>query len=239
MEMFHYASYTIYDEIHKDLTVYPEFCKVLLDDGTDVSEWFQISTNGQKVSFSIKPEIAAEEDFYDKTYHCYIEVSISEDTDLSKYEGDIYSVKNRGHVVMNRPQGEEKKISNEVQTLLILPKGKITVTKRIREEDITWSHGNPTFFFVTEGTDHSGAYHKYENYVVFTKDNYKKEEDGYISLNAVFEELPLGEYEVYEKKTLRYYLSEAQADTENMIIETEKKPSYGLNQRKLHMERRA
>ena len=229
MEMFHYASYTIYDEIHKDLTVYPEFCKVLLDDGTDVSEWFQISTNGQKVSFSIKPEIAAEEDFYDKTYHCYIEVSISEDTDLSKYEGDIYSVKNRGHVVMNRPQGEEKKISNEVQTLLILPKGKITVTKRIREEDITWSHGNPTFFFVTEGTDHSGAYHKYENYVVFTKDNYKKEEDGYISLNAVFEELPLGEYEVYEKKTLRYYLSEAQADTENMIIETEKKPSYGLN----------
>ena len=49
---------------------------------------------------------------------------------------------------MNRPQGEEKKISNEVQTLLILPKGEITVTKRIREEDITWSHGNPVFLFV-------------------------------------------------------------------------------------------
>ncbi len=228
MEMFHYASYAIYDEVHKDLTVYSESCKVLLDDGTDVSQWFQILTEGQKVSFSVKPEIAAKEEFYDKTYHCYIEVSISSDTDLSKYEGDVYSVKNRGHVVMNRAQGEEKKDSNEVQTLLSLPKGEITVTKRIREEDITWAHGNPVFFFVAEGTDYSGVSHKYEDYVVFTKDDYKKEEDGYISLSTVFEELPLGEYEVYEKNALRYYLSEAQADTENMTIETGKTPSYGL-----------
>lgn len=233
MEMFHYASYTIYDEVHKDLAIYPEACKVLLDDGTNVSEWFQITVKGQKVSFSIKPEIAAAEKFYDKTYHCYIEVSIAPNTDLSKYEGDIYSVKNRGHVIMNRPQGEEKKDSNEVQTLLRLPKGEITVTKRIREEDITWAHGNPTFFFVAEGKDYSGAYHKYEAYVVFTKDNYKKEEDGYISLNTVFKDLPLGEYEVYEKKALRYYLSEAQADTENMTVKKGRKPSYGLEPKEI------
>lgn len=233
MEMFHYASYTIYDEVHKDLAIYPEACKVLLDDGTNVSEWFQITAKGQKVSFSIKPEIAAAEKFYDKTYHCYIEVSISPDTDLSKYEGNIYSVKNRGHVIMNRPQGEEKKDSNEVQTLLRLPKGEIAVTKRIREEDITWAHGNPTFFFVAEGKDYSGAYHKYEAYVVFTKDNYKKEEDGYISLNTVFKDLPLGEYEVYEKKALRYYLSEAQADTENMTVKKGRKPSYGLEPKEI------
>ena len=72
------------------------------------------------------------------------------------------------------------------------------------------------FCLLSEGTDYSGAYHKYENYVVFTKDNYKTERNGYISLNTVFEELPLGEYEVYEKKTLRYYLSVVHADTENM-----------------------
>ena len=128
---------------------------------------------------------------------------------------------------MNRSQGEEKKDSNEVQTLLRLPKGEIVVTKRIREEDITWTHGNPTFFFVAEGKDYSGAHHKYEAYVVFTKDNYKKEEDGYISLNTVFKDLPLGEYEVYEKMALRYYLSKAQADTENMNVKKGRKPSYG------------
>lgn len=109
MEMFHYTSYTIYDEIHKELTIFPEACKVLLDDGTDVSKWFQISVKGQKVSFSVKPEIASTEKFYDQTYHCYIEVSIASDTDLSKYEGDRYSVKNRGYVIMKRPQGEEKR----------------------------------------------------------------------------------------------------------------------------------
>lgn len=233
MEMFHYTSYTIYDEIHKDLTIHPESCKVLLDDGTDVSHWFRIAAEEQMVSFSIKPEKAAEEEFYDKTYHCYIEVSISSDADLNQYEGDVYSVKNRGHVVMNRPQGEETRDSNEVQTLLILPKGVITVTKRIREEDITWSHGNPVFFFVAAGKDYRGNYHKYEDYVVFTKDNYKRETDGYISLNIVFENLPLGEYEIYEKRSLRYYLSDAQANTENVTIETGQKPSYGVEPKEI------
>lgn len=233
MEMFHYTSYTIYDEIHKELTIFPEACKVLLDDGTDVSKWFQISVKGQKVSFSVKPEIASTEKFYDQTYHCYIEVSIASDTDLSKYEGDRYSVKNRGYVIMKRPQGEEKKISNEVQTFLMLPKGEITVTKRIKKEDIIWAHGNPVFLFVVEGKDYSGAYHKYEDYVIFTKDNYKQEANGYISLNTVFEDLPLGEYEVYEKKTLRYYLSVVHADTKNMHIKTVQKPSYGLEPKKV------
>lgn len=200
MEVFRYSSYTIYDDIHTDLKVDPEGCKVLLDDGSDVSSWFQIKVQGQRVSFSVKPEKAAAEEFYNKTYHCYIRVSIGENTDLSQYEGGEYSVKNKGHVMMNRPQGEEKKDSNEVETVLVLPKGQITVTKRIREADITWAHGNPTFFFVVEGKDSAGVLHKYENYIAFSKKHDQVDKDGYAFASIVFENLPLGTYEVYEKK---------------------------------------
>ncbi len=38
-------------------------------------------------------------------------------------------------------------------TPVTLPLGNITIIKKIKEEDITWAYGNPTFSFVAEGTD--------------------------------------------------------------------------------------
>ena len=46
------------------------------------------------------------------------------------------------------------KVQNTPKTV---PLGKITIRKKIKEEDITWAHGNPTFFFVAEGKDLSGC----------------------------------------------------------------------------------
>ena len=114
-----------------------------------------------------------------------------------------------------------------------LPLGSITVTKKIKEEDIIWAHGNPVFHFVIEGIDLQGKYHRYENYVRYTKSNYINDGAGYAALSCVFSNIPLGRYEVYEKSVLRYYLKDAVANTSNVIITKGISPQYGTNPREI------
>ena len=112
-------------------------------------------------------------------------------------------------------------------TPMILPLGTITVTKKIKENDITWAHGNPTFFFVAEGTDLSGAAHRYEDYVTFVPDSYETDGNGYATISVTLRNIPLGQYTIWEKPVLRYYLKDAWADTENVRITKKAEATYG------------
>lgn len=100
---------------------------------------------------------------------------------------------------------------------LIPPSGEITVTKKIKESDITWAHGNPVFRFTVSGTDIKGESHTYEDYVEFSKGNYNLEGD-YATLRLTFKNIPLGEYTVSEKETMRYKFESVAADTSNVKI---------------------
>lgn len=102
-------------------------------------------------------------------------------------------------------------------TLIRLPCGEITVTKKIREQDIIREHGNPVFRFEIRGTDQKGMTHIYENYVEFQDQNYEKQGE-YAVLSYTFQGIPLGEYTIGEKETLRYQFEGITANTSNVTI---------------------
>lgn len=100
---------------------------------------------------------------------------------------------------------------------VIPPLGHITVTKKIKESDIVWAHGNPIFRFEVSGTDVKGNPHTYEDYVEFSKGNYNLE-GGYAALSVVFKDIPIGTYTISEKETLRYKFESATPDSPNVTI---------------------
>lgn len=118
-------------------------------------------------------------------------------------------------------------------TPVILPFGTITVMKKIKEADIIWAHGNPTFFFSVEGTDLAGVSHHYEDYVTFVPDSYEVDENGYAVAAVTFQNIPLGQYTVWEKPVLRYYLKEILANTENVRIVKEAEAAYGKDPKEI------
>ena len=70
------------------------------------------------------------------------------------YSGDW-----KQEVQMNDIQKEyEYTLTNDP---LKLPAGKITLIKKIKEQDIIWAHGNPIFSFVIEGKDIRGITRRY------------------------------------------------------------------------------
>lgn len=112
---------------------------------------------------------------------------------------------------------QEQKIEIEAANTPVLPPmGKITVVKQIKEDEITWAHGNPVFRFKVSGTDVKGKTHTYEDYVEFREGEYTTE-NGYGIMKCVFE-IPLGRYTVSELETLRYELEGVYADTENVSV---------------------
>ena len=91
------------------------------------------------------------------------------------------------------------------------------ITKRIREQDIIWAHGNPVFRFCVTGTDGKGISHAYEDFVEFRKGEYPTDR-GYAVLSCTFSTIPLGRYTVSEKKTLRYVFESITAQTANVSL---------------------
>lgn len=108
-----------------------------------------------------------------------------------------------------------------------LPMGQITVIKKIKEEEITWAHGNPTFSFVITGTDSYGMKREYEETVVYTPGGYTRDGNGNAVLAVTVTGIPLGNYKIYEKQVLRYYLERAEAGTSNVNIINMGTPQYG------------
>ncbi len=105
----------------------------------------------------------------------------------------------------------------------------LTITKKIKADEITWAHGNPTFLFSVTGTDLDGKAHTYQCYVTFTKDevNQKTGQDGYTEQSVQIRGIPAGkDYQVQEKKVLRYSLVQV-TGTENVTVKKLEEPSPG------------
>ena len=83
----------------------------------------------------------------------------------------------------------------------------ITVTKTIDADDINFANGNPTFIFKAETNTASEVFYKT---VVFDEDYVKShtDENGKVSIDVTFAELPQGIYEVSELDTSRYATEE-------------------------------
>lgn len=113
-------------------------------------------------------------------------------------------------------ESSEKIITAE-NTLTEVPLGEIKVTKKIKESDIIWAHGNPIFRIRVTGTDMNGSRHMYEKYIEFGEDNYDVDGE-YAILSCRFENIPLGNYAVSELETLRYKFESVSADTSNVKV---------------------
>lgn len=94
------------------------------------------------------------------------------------------------------------------------------VHKKILKEEVTWEHGNPTFFFKISGTDLDGKKHTYHCFVEFKEDEVKDQQGEYLTGTAYVSNIPAGIYRVEETEdVLRYVLADAMSDQENVQVE--------------------
>ena len=85
----------------------------------------------------------------------------------------------------------------------------ITLTKKIKTDDVWFEHGNPMFIFKLEGKDINGKSHTYYKNVVFDKDYVEKNtKDGYVEKSVIFSGLIKGSYTATELDGIRYDLKE-------------------------------
>lgn len=131
-----------------------------------------------------------------------------------------------GYVISNNPKevvlkasGDETEAKVSVQFKNKLATAEVTVVKRIKSDDIVWAHGNPIFVYDLEGTDIEGEKHSYACAIEFTpEDKLNPDKEGYISLQYTFENVPIGNYEIFENRTNRYELVKVTPNTENVSI---------------------
>ena len=64
-------------------------------------------------------------------------------------------------------------------------------------------------------------------------DSYEVDENGYAVAAVTFQNIPLGQYTVWEKPVLRYYLKEVLANTENVRIVKEAEAAYGKDPKEI------
>lgn len=139
-----------------------------------------------------------------------------------------------GQTIANRAYASADNALEDVMDMAVVQvmerkdyKTTVEVTKKIKASDIYFGHGTPTFIMSLQGTDIFGQKHGYNKVVQFTEENVKtySDQDGYVSLTARFEDLPMGAYEVTEKETLRYRLksiediSNGQTQGEKFLID--------------------
>ncbi|MCF0134772.1 MAG: hypothetical protein HUJ72_12965 [Blautia sp.] len=106
---------------------------------------------------------------------------------------------------------------------------KLTITKKIQQNEIIWAHGNPCFQFLVAGTDTNGKERSYSLTLEFEQGSYSVDADGWAALSGTITNMPAGKYEVNELPTLRYYLSSIQKDSGNVTISNKNSPQFGLN----------
>lgn len=103
------------------------------------------------------------------------------------------------------------------------PEREFRIDKRIREDEVDWVHGNPTFFFRIQGTDVDGQAHTYHTSIEFSQEKMKEQgtEQGYLVGTTVVTGIPSGTYQVEEiGEVLRYVLTGAESSDENVRVST-------------------
>ena len=96
----------------------------------------------------------------------------------------------------------------------------LVIGKKIKVDEITWAHGNPTFLFSVEGTDIDQKVHSYHRVMEFTEEYVKEnQEDGYVILKTTISNIPAGEYKVMEETpVMRYVLTDAVPGSSNITV---------------------
>ncbi|MDO4648676.1 MAG: isopeptide-forming domain-containing fimbrial protein [Eubacteriales bacterium] len=219
---FYYNSYTVRDVIPEDLTVEEDSFQVFTDGNRNVTERFRFHVSGQELTISGKEAWLSKESFYDNTYHFEFHVKIKDTLDLRPYEGSIWRVRNTASVSITRRGRTEEQESNPVLTNLPvdptpLLTGEIRIQKVIKDSDILWAHGNPTFLFDVKGTDERGTSHDYAASICFRQGQYGTEGDLAV-LETVISNVPLGTYTVTEENVLDYKLKDLKALSSNVTI---------------------
>lgn len=220
-----YSSFTVQDTLDSCLQF--RSASVTTASGKDVTDQFSIQNSQNTVTFTANTAfLKTDEAYNDVTYYFRIKVTAG-NTDTIEAHGhyrkneNIYAIENKASRTIISDKMQDTQQTNSSWVKGGIPKeptdGQITVTKRIREQDIIWAHGNPVFRFSVRGTDTNNLTHVYEDYVEFRKGEYLTDGE-YAILSCTFSNLPMGNYTVSEKKTLRYVFESITAQTANVSL---------------------
>ena len=125
-------------------------------------------------------------------------------------------------VIQEVPLQEKEGILHHEEGMDLIP-ANLELSGKIKVDEITWAHGDPTFLFAVEGTDRNGKKHSYHRAIEFTQDHVAKNSvDGFVTLSTVIQGIPAGEYKVEEATpVMRYILTDAVAGSRNISIAKE------------------
>lgn len=189
--------------------------RTLTVDQVNPSEWTYL---GDSNSESIPVNSSLTAIYIEGNFESYDEMTLYmalDPTNCQKddiYYNDFNLLSSTDSAIVDAVPVYTKVVDESIPTEPTIPeniKGKITVTKRINAEDLIknvddgeQAYGDPTFIFLLEG-DNGMQYHRS---VTFTKENVaaNTDSDGYARLSATFDNLELGNYQLSERKVLRY-----------------------------------
>lgn len=220
-----YSAFTLQDTLDSCLQF--QSASVTTASGKDVTDRFSIQNVQNTVTFTANTAfLKTDEAYNDVTYYFRIKVTAGNNDTIEAHghyrkNENIYTIENKASRTIISDKMQDTQQTNSSWVKGEIPKeptdGQITVTKRIREQDITWAHGNPVFRFSVRGTDTSDITHMYEDYVEFRKGEYLTDGE-YAVISCTFTNLPMGKYTVSEKKTLRYVFESITAQTSNVSL---------------------
>lgn len=191
--------------------------------GNDVTRFFNIENRSNTIVFRADSNFLKTDEAYNNvTYYFRIKVQAGSNQEIDSHNhyqrsNEFYAIENTASrtIVSDRMQDTQNTNQSWVKGNTVLTDGEITVTKRIREADITWAHGNPVFRFRITGKDQLGAMHVYEKYVEFKPGKYAMAGEDAV-MKCSFTGIQPGTYMVSELPTLRYQFEDILPDTTNV-----------------------
>ena len=208
--------FSIKDEVDECLEI--SNVKILRGAGSDVTDSFDISVDGNKVE-------AISTDIHNKastgyTYYMLLDVKAVASEEEIRQHGhfiDDYTAlfKNTATVTYTDGSGTYERKTGETETEIVFPyKADITITKKIKTSDIHWDHGVPSFIIKLSGVlKENDEEVEYNKVVTFSREqlgqgqNQNPNGSEYVTASVTFNDVAEGTYSCSENKTLRYDLS--------------------------------
>ena len=218
-----YSSFELKDELDSCLKY--RSASVVTALGNDVTRFFNIENKSNVITFRADTGfLKTDEAYNDVTYYFRIKVQAGSNQEIDahnhyKKSTEFYSIVNTASRTIISDKMQDTQVTNEswVKGSTLLTDGEIVVTKKIKEADITWAHGNPVFRFRVTGKDQKDIPHVYEQYVEFEPGKYTVSgEDAVMSCS--FKGIQAGRYTISELPTLRYQFESIAANTTNVSI---------------------
>lgn len=216
-----YTSYVLTDNLDTCVSYVTGSGKVLDSAGNNLTDKFNFNYNASTHMLAISPKNLSVLDYKTTLYYTFQVTLADRQTLLSHGHQEntvYYYIKNVASVNVNGTQLDTG--ITWLRGIPELPTGNITVTKKIKEKDIIWAHGNPTFFFTIAGRDQDGIQHTYQDFVEYRNKNYEMDGE-YAVLQVTFKNIPIGSYAVGEEKTLRYKYKDIGENSVNVKISKE------------------